>query len=277
MTKPRKDLTGEVFGRLTVVEQVDDYVSPKGKHHTQWLCKCNCKENNFVLATTNNLRKKHQTSCGCLRKECMAKIGGIKIYNKCKFFKTYVIIYTNKGEEIYIDRSDYKKVKDYCWWINEYGYVVANNKNGGVMQLHRLIMNCPDDLLVDHIGGRSTRNDNRRFNLRFATHSENSINKDIRSSNTSGVSGVSWIESKQKWVASIRVNNKTIALGHFASLEEAAKIRWIAEDIYFGEWSYKKSQTIYKTGLAMYADDLIEDTNVMFDADRGYYVEGGEI
>ena len=84
---------------MTVVEQVDDYVSPKGKHHTQWLCKCNCKENNFVLATTNNLRNKHQTSCGCLRKECMAKIGGIKIYEPAADLGLAAAIissYTNK-------------------------------------------------------------------------------------------------------------------------------------------------------------------------------------
>jgi len=271
MTKPRKDLTGMVFGRLTVLEQVEDYISPQGKHQTRWMCKCGCKEENIVFATTNNLKRKHQLSCGCLRKECMAKVGSAKIYNKCKFFKTYVVMYTSKGEEIYIDRCDYTKVKDYCWWITGKGYVLASDKNGGSIQLHRLIMDCPDDLLVDHIGGELTRNDNRRFNLRYATNAENCINKDIYPNNTSGVAGVSWIASKQKWVASIRIKNEIIALGHFTSLEEATQARKVAEEKYFGEWSYEKSQAIYKAGLAMYADDTIEDTSMCFDANRGYY------
>lgn len=274
MTKPRKDLTGRIFGRLTVIEQVEDYVSPQGKHHTQWRCKCNCKEENYIYATTNNLRNGHQSSCGCLRKECMAEVGSAKIYNRCKFFKTYVIMYTSKNEEIYIDRDDYIKVKDHCWYITGKGYVLATDSDGKVIQIHRLIMDCPDDLLVDHIGGELTRNDNRRFNLRYATNSENSVNKNLHPKNTSGVTGVSWVTSKQRWVSSIRVNNKTIALGHFTSFEDAVKARKAAEDEYFGEWSYEKSQAIYKAGLAMYANDIVEDTNVQFDVNKGYYVEG---
>ena len=271
MTNPRKNLTGMTFGRLIVIEQVEDYVSPKGKHHTQWLCQCDCEEKRFVLATTNNLKNGHQLSCGCLRKECMADVGRAKTYNKCKFFRTYVIMYTNKGEEIYIDRDDYVKVKDYCWWITGKGYVLANDKNGGSIQLHRLIMDCPDDLVVDHVGGVKTRNDNRRFNLRFATDAENCMNKDVRAHNTSGVCGVSWIKPKQRWVASIVVYGETIALGHFTNFDEAVKARKEAEEKYFGEWSYEKSQAIYKAGLAMYTDDIIEDTSMCFDPQKGYY------
>lgn len=39
MVKVKEDLTGRVFGRLTVIKQVDDYIEPKsGKHRSQWLC-----------------------------------------------------------------------------------------------------------------------------------------------------------------------------------------------------------------------------------------------
>lgn len=272
MTKPRKDLTGKIFGRLTVIRQADDYISPQGKHQTQWLCECNCEGKTQVLATSNNLKNGHQSSCGCLRKECMASVGKTnKEYNKCKFFKRYVIMYTHKGEEIYIDREDYEKVKDYCWWITGKGYVLANNLNGRSIQLHRLIMDCPDDLVVDHIGGENTRNDNRRFNLRFATDSENCINKNLRSHNTSGVCGVSWITPKQKWVASIKINGEVISLGHFTDFKDAVATRKRAEEIYFGEWSYEKSQAIYRAGLAMYADDIVEDTSMCFNPNKGYY------
>lgn len=37
-----KDLTGKRFGKLTVIRRAKDYITPKGKPHTQWLCVCDC-------------------------------------------------------------------------------------------------------------------------------------------------------------------------------------------------------------------------------------------
>lgn len=42
MVKVKKDLTGQKFGRLTVIEQAEDYIDSKGKHYAKWLCKCEC-------------------------------------------------------------------------------------------------------------------------------------------------------------------------------------------------------------------------------------------
>jgi hypothetical protein len=63
------DRTGEVHGRLTVVERGPDYVSPKGKVHVRWWCRCSCPEAPSVLVTVNQLRDGSRRSCGCLRKE----------------------------------------------------------------------------------------------------------------------------------------------------------------------------------------------------------------
>ena len=35
-------MTNWVFDKLTVIERVEDYVSPHGRHESQWLCKCEC-------------------------------------------------------------------------------------------------------------------------------------------------------------------------------------------------------------------------------------------
>ena len=35
-----KDLTGQRFGRLVVIEKAGRYVSPHGKTATIWLCQC---------------------------------------------------------------------------------------------------------------------------------------------------------------------------------------------------------------------------------------------
>ena len=54
--------------KLTVVERVDDYISPSGKHDSRWRCICDCGKETVV--TRSRLRGKDATkSCGCLQKE----------------------------------------------------------------------------------------------------------------------------------------------------------------------------------------------------------------
>lgn len=67
------DLTGQRFGRLTVVKRVDDCVRSNGKKRVQWLCKCSCKEGNEVIVCGDHLKNGHTKSCGCYQKE-MAKL-----------------------------------------------------------------------------------------------------------------------------------------------------------------------------------------------------------
>lgn len=64
-----KDLTGQRFGRLTVIGRDENYVSPEGVVITRWKCKCDCGNEKSVLRT--NL--KYTTSCGCYRKEHCAE------------------------------------------------------------------------------------------------------------------------------------------------------------------------------------------------------------
>lgn len=62
-----QDLTGKRFGRLTVVKRADDYVSPKGRHNTRWLCKCDC--GNQTTVVSGDLRSGKVKSCKCLQSE----------------------------------------------------------------------------------------------------------------------------------------------------------------------------------------------------------------
>ncbi len=59
------DLTGQRFGRLTVINQS----SPK-YGRVAWWCMCDC--GNTVICTSNDLRRGSVSSCGCLRKEIAA-------------------------------------------------------------------------------------------------------------------------------------------------------------------------------------------------------------
>lgn len=64
MVKVKEDLTGQTFWRLTVIKQVEDYVSPSGFHRAQWLCKCECGKE--IVVRSNAFKTGNTKSCGCL-------------------------------------------------------------------------------------------------------------------------------------------------------------------------------------------------------------------
>lgn len=64
------DLTGMVFGRLTVLARY-----PENTKHsaTQWVCRCSCVENTEIVAIAGNLNAGVTKSCGCLSREVAAE------------------------------------------------------------------------------------------------------------------------------------------------------------------------------------------------------------
>lgn len=61
------DLSGERYGRLTVIEQAPSRTYPSGQTHTSWLCRCDCGAE--VVVASGHLRNGHTQSCGCYRTE----------------------------------------------------------------------------------------------------------------------------------------------------------------------------------------------------------------
>ena len=55
-----KDLTGQKFGKLLVIEQTDRDVNG----NIRWKCKCDC--GNIVKIQTNRLTTGNTSSCGCI-------------------------------------------------------------------------------------------------------------------------------------------------------------------------------------------------------------------
>lgn len=227
------DLTGQVFDRLTVKCRAPNYISPNGKQQRRWECQCSCGSNKKVIATTSDLKSKKVKSCGCLNIEKIIERNTKR--NSYNLDGEYGIGYTEKGEEFYFDLEDYDKIKDYCWRISKYGYVV-NQK----VRLHRLIMNNPNkNFDVDHINHNLL--DNRKQNLRVVTKSQNQMNRMLSKNNTSGVTGVSYSKERCKWVSYIGENNNILTLGYFSDFDEAVKSRLKAEENYFKEYSYNNS------------------------------------
>ena len=237
------DLTGQKFGRLTVLRRDEDYVSPKGKHHVKWVCQCDCEKHSIISVSVNSLRNGHTTSCGCFLEESRSEVH--KKYNDYKIVDDYVIMYTSKGEEFYVDLEDFDKVKDICWHMTSDGYL-ANKTKDDIILLHRLVMDCPENLQVDHIGGNVTKNDNRKSNLRLVTQSQNNMNRNVSDKSPYGVTGVYFIESRQKWCSEITEHKKKHHLGYYDSFEDAVRARKNAEELYFGQYSWDNSQIIKK-------------------------------
>lgn len=88
--------------------------------------------------------------------------------------------------------------------------------------MHKQVMDNPNSM-VDH-KDRNKLN-NQRLNLRLCTNQQNLWNCGLRSTNTSGLKGVSYKKKSGKWFASLRVpeagGHKRI--GTFNSKEEAAR------------------------------------------------------
>jgi len=80
---------------------------------------------------------------------------------------------------------------------------------------------------VDHING--VRSDNRMVNIRRATGTENNRNIKKPKTNISGVVGVSWVVSVQKWRAGIHSGNRYINLGNHVDFFNAVCARKSAE------------------------------------------------
>lgn len=87
------------------------------------------------------------------------------------------------------------------------------------ISMHQVIMNPPDGMLVDH-RYRDTL-DNRRSELRIATHSQNRGNSKRREDCSSGYKGVKVSPNGKKWTASITYEGTFMHLGTFDTPEEA--------------------------------------------------------
>ena len=98
-----------------------------------------------------------------------------------------------------------------------------------------LVTGEPPLFEIDHENGDPS--DNRIWNLRPATHSQNQANQKIDKTNTSGRKGVSWNREKAKWEARIQINGKSKFLGYHVDKEIAAESYALAAEKYFGSFS----------------------------------------
>lgn len=65
------DLTGQRFGRLTVLSRAENIISSNGRKYIAWNCQCDCGNQHIVKQEM--LISGHTRSCGCLKRETGSK------------------------------------------------------------------------------------------------------------------------------------------------------------------------------------------------------------
>jgi hypothetical protein len=97
-------------------------------------------------------------------------------------------------------------------WANEPAHRVSFSLAHG---------DIPAGLEIDHVC--RTRSCVRPDHLRAVTHKQNLENADPKgnANSTSGVRGVSWSKSKQRWIARLQHNGRAIHVGTFTNPDSA--------------------------------------------------------
>ena len=133
-----EDLTGKIFGKLTVINEnkeryVQDLLKTK-KPHRYWWCQCSCGNPELIQVESSHLKNGHTTSCGCIKSLAEEKI--IQLLNQANipFKKEYTfteLVGINKG----ILRYDFaifdKKNKQKLLYLIEYHGKQHYIQNGG--------------------------------------------------------------------------------------------------------------------------------------------------
>jgi hypothetical protein len=153
-----------------------------------------------------------------------------------------IITLRNSSQVAFVDDADFELVSMYLWDLYRKGYAYCrfwdkNTKNYKTVYMHRLIMNAPKSLQVDH-RNRANKLDNRRQNLRLATRCQNQRNLwNNKAGKSSTFKGVSRFARDNRWQASIRVKGKSVHLELFDFEEDAAKAYNDAATEHFGEFA----------------------------------------
>jgi hypothetical protein len=121
--------------------------------------------------------------------------------------------------------------------INEQNYrrIKIGNK---LYMAHRVVFMYHHGYMpteVDHID--CDRQNNRIENLRAVSKKENCWNRKMPTNNTSGIKGVCWHKSTNRWYVQLQVNKKMKYLGTYEDIELAELVAIEARSKYHGEFA----------------------------------------
>ena len=197
-----EDLTGQKFGKLTAIERVNN--------EGYWKWQCECGKQKIIKA--DSVKSGRTRSCGCLNGK-----NQLVIPEGSKYGKLTVIKKVGRNKHNYI----MYECKCDC---GNTVIVKGSSLHGGTTQS----CGC---VATEHIKKMQpiAANIGRYAGTKIGIISNNKLN----SNNTSGIKGVYYVKSRNKWNASIGFRGKTIHLGQFKNKEDAIEARKKAELKYF--------------------------------------------
>lgn len=228
-----ENLTGKHYNRLTV----DSYAfSLNGNAY--WLCSCECDNKNIV--STAKLKNGHTKSCGCLKKVVVPSNSKNLIGQK--FNKLTVISKSDKRTK---NGNVYWNCECECGNFTE--VTTAKLTSGSTKSCGCIKGKTLSDEQLKDRGKKvkSTLTEKGYFVDGTALYA---LNDRPPKNNTSGVRGVTWDKSKNKWIAQIEFQGKHIFLGRYEEKEGAIHVRKEAEKKYFDpiKKKYDSNQEIDK-------------------------------
>jgi hypothetical protein len=157
------------------------------------------------------------------------------------------LIPLTNGKSTIVDAADFEYLNEWNWTAKQDSYTkqwyairtVHDGAKHWTDEMHRVILGIEKmgrDVKGDHISLTDTL-DNRRNNLRVATHGQNRMNSRIQRNNKTGCKGVSFSSSHGKYQVYIGTGGKRLHLAWCDTYEEAVQVRRAAAEKYHREFS----------------------------------------